>query len=163
MKNDCFIYCVILIFSFFSSCKEDQNEEDYIYQDHVLLYFVNEQDELIFNNMEDSTPFTYTGDFYPDDIFDPVKIDCRSILNFKLLPTRNPLYHDEFNYFLYFNEEPDTMNVRYVYDSELDFYFQEITFQGITYYEKYELLPERIGNDTLECGLGIIYHEDDTE
>jgi hypothetical protein len=52
------------------------------------------------------------------------------------------------------------MNVKYVYDSEIDFYFQEITFQGVTYFEKYELLPERIGNDTLECGLGIIYHQD---
>jgi hypothetical protein len=155
-----FILLIVLLISVLSSCKEGQNEDDYIYQNHVLLYFVNEQDEPLFTGLGDSIPFTYTGDFYSDDIFEPVKIECRTVTNFQLIPTRNPLYHDEFNYFLYFKEDPDTMNVKFIYDSEIDFYFQEITFQGVTYFEKYELLPERIVNDTLECGLGIIYHQD---
>ena len=57
----------MLIMSAFSSCKEDQMEDDYIHQDHVLLYFVNEQNEPIFTNLEDSIPFNYRRDFFSDD------------------------------------------------------------------------------------------------
>ncbi len=150
----------MLLMSAFSSCKEDPMEDDYIYQDHVSVYFLNEQGKPLFTVFADSIPFTYTGEFYSDDIFVPELIECREVANLLLYPIKNPIYDDETEFYLYFNNVPDTMNVRYVYDSEVDFYFQEITFQGITYFEKYELLPERIGTDTLECGVGIIYHED---
>ena len=161
MKNFSLILLSIS-FVLLSSCKEDQNEEDYKFQKDVLAYFINETGDPIFTNLNESSPIQFRSFFY-DNFTDPERFECSGIVNYMIGPVRNPIYNNETQFFIYFNDEPDTMNVKFVYDSEIDFYFQEITFQGITYFEKYELLPERIGNDTLECGVGIIYHENEPQ
>jgi hypothetical protein len=156
-------FSVLLLFTLFilafSSCKEDQQEDVYIYQNDVLAYFTNEAGDPIFTDLNKSSPIQFRSFFY-DDLSEPERFECSNIVNYTIGPVRNPTYNNETQFFLYFNDIPDTMNVKFIYDSEIDFYFQEITFQGVTYFEKYELLPERIGNDTLECGVGIIYHEE---